>query len=129
MRSRPRTSRSPARGTLDGQADAEHVVELARRWSSGALEAGAGADRLLDMGVRGVPVQDRVFGPGTSLRPNFIQPYRSRNVLIEGVTIVNSPMWEINPVLCHERHGPRRRRSAATARTTTAAIRSRAATC
>src|SRR5205823_3301880 len=34
------------------------------------------------------------------LRPNFIQPYRCRNVLIEGVTIVRSPMWEINPTLC-----------------------------
>ena len=34
------------------------------------------------------------------LRPNFIQPYRCQNVLIEGVTIVNSPMWEIHPVLC-----------------------------
>jgi len=53
------------------------------------------------MGARGVPVKDRVFGPGYWLRPNFIQPYRSRNILIEGVTIVNSPMWEINPVLCH----------------------------
>jgi polygalacturonase len=34
------------------------------------------------------------------LRPQFIQPYRCTNVLIEGVTIRNSPMWEINPVLC-----------------------------
>ena len=28
------------------------------------------------------------------------QPDRCRNVFIEDVTIVNSPMWEINPVLC-----------------------------
>jgi lysophospholipase L1-like esterase len=34
------------------------------------------------------------------LRPNFIQPYRCTNVLIDGVTIVNSPMWEVHPVLC-----------------------------
>ena len=33
-------------------------------------------------------------------RPNFIQPYRCKNVLIDGVTIVNSPMWELHPVLC-----------------------------
>jgi polygalacturonase len=25
---------------------------------------------------------------------------RCRRVLIEGVTILNSPMWELNPVLC-----------------------------
>jgi polygalacturonase len=47
-----------------------------------------------------VPVADRVFGDGSLMRPTFVQPYRSRRVLIEGVTIVNSPMWEINPVLC-----------------------------
>ena len=42
----------------------------------------------------------RIFADGSYLRPQFIQPYRCRNVLIEGVTIRNSPMWEINPVLC-----------------------------
>ena len=40
------------------------------------------------------------MGEGSFLRPNFIQPYRCRNVLIEGVSIRNSPMWEVNPVLC-----------------------------
>ena len=51
------------------------------------------------MGEAGVPVTQRVFGPGHFLRPNFIQPYRCKNILIEGVTIVRSPMWEIHPVL------------------------------
>ena len=88
------------RGTLDGQADAEH-------WWNWRLPAPgtqgrdrAARNRLIDMQARGVPVQERVFGPNDYLRPNFIQPYRSRNVLIDGVTIVNSPMWEIHPVLC-----------------------------
>ena len=40
---------------------------------------------------------ERVFGAGDSrLRVNFVQPYRCQNVLIEGVSIVNSPMWELN---------------------------------
>jgi len=30
----------------------------------------------------------------------FVQPYVCENVLIEGVTIINSPMCEIHPVLC-----------------------------
>lgn len=34
------------------------------------------------------------------LRPNFIQPYLCENVLIEGVTVNNSPMWIIHPKLC-----------------------------
>ena len=49
-------------------------------------------------GREGVPVAERRFGEGDYLRPNFIQPYRCRNVLIEGVTILRSPMWEIHPV-------------------------------
>src|SRR5713101_4518833 len=48
---------------------------------------------------RGVPVAQRIFGKDHRLRPNFIQPYRCRNVLIESITIRNSPMWEIHPVL------------------------------
>jgi hypothetical protein len=36
-----------------------------------------------------------VFGAGSFRRSGFIQPYRCQNVLVDGVTIVNSPMWEI----------------------------------
>jgi polygalacturonase len=52
------------------------------------------------MGEAGVPVAERVFGDGHYLRPSFVQPYECRNVLIEGVTIRNSPMWTIHPVYC-----------------------------
>jgi polygalacturonase len=41
-----------------------------------------------------------VFGEGHYLRPNFIQLYQCKNILIDGVTIKRSPMWEIHPVLC-----------------------------
>ncbi|MBD8488574.1 glycoside hydrolase family 28 protein [Echinicola sp. CAU 1574] len=33
-------------------------------------------------------------------RPPLIQPFRCKNVRIEGVTIVNSPFWTINPAFC-----------------------------
>lgn len=33
-------------------------------------------------------------------RPPFIQPIRCKNVRIEGVTIVNSPFWTVNPEFC-----------------------------
>ena len=58
-------------------------------------------DALFDMADKGVPVEQRKFGKGFYLRPQFVQPYRCENVLIEGVTIINSPMWELNPVLCN----------------------------
>lgn len=34
------------------------------------------------------------------LRPPFIQPYECTNVLVEGVTIRNSPFWNVTPVYC-----------------------------
>ncbi len=89
------------RGTLDGQSNDEYWWP----WKGGAGRPGpsnqnTARERLMQLGMKGVPVAQRVFGEGDFLRPNFIQPYRCKNVLIEGVTIVNSPMWEIHPVLC-----------------------------
>jgi len=84
------------RGTLDGQADEMNWWP----WRARAVAADGARARLFAMSERGVPAAERVFGAGSYLRPNFIQPYRCRNVLIAGVTIVNSPMWEIHPVLC-----------------------------
>ncbi|MDZ7724699.1 MAG: glycoside hydrolase family 28 protein [candidate division KSB1 bacterium] len=54
---------------------------------------------LEDMAEAGVPVEERVFGDGYYLRPPLIQPYSCDNVLIEGVTLLNSPFWVVHPVL------------------------------
>jgi polygalacturonase len=91
-------------GTLDGQANCEHWWPWKGRtncgWAKGQPSQEAARNALMEMGAKDVPLRDRKFGEDHYLRPNFIQPVRSRNVLIEGVTIVNSPMFEINPVLC-----------------------------
>lgn len=93
-------------GTLDGQADMTHWWPWKGRWKGrdlnppGAPTQKAARDRLVQMVADNVPVDQRRFGNGDYLRPPFIQPYRCRNVLIEGVHIRRSPMWEINPVLC-----------------------------
>ena len=86
-------------GTLDGSASDQNWWAWNRKGANGEAPARASIRKLLDYGERDVPVKDRVFGKGEYLRPNFIQPYRSRNILIEGIKIVNSPMWEIHPVL------------------------------
>jgi len=33
-------------------------------------------------------------------RPPFIQPVRCKNVKIQGITIINSPFWTVNPEFC-----------------------------
>lgn len=91
-------------GTLDGQADCAHWWPWKGRtncgWKPGDPEQSRARNRLFAMGEKGAPVAERIFGQGDSLRPQFIQPYRCQNVLVEGVTIRNSLMWEIHPVLC-----------------------------
>ncbi len=106
-------------GVLDGQADTTHWWPWKGGkedgWREGMPTQKPARDRLMAMVEAGTPVAQRVFADGSYLRPQFIQPYRCRNVLIEGVTILRSPMWEIHPVLCTnvtvrgvriETHGP-----------------------
>jgi polygalacturonase len=97
-------------GTLDGQADETHwwpwkgVTSGQRadvtKNNDGPAPQIADRDRLFQQGQDGVPVAQRVYGPGHYLRPSFIEPYRCRNVLIEGVTIRNAPFWVTHPTLC-----------------------------
>ena len=92
------------KGTLDGQSDTSHwwpwKGNAEGGWKKGEPNQLKARAALGEMVEAGVPVGRRVFGEGHYLRPQFIQPYRCQNVLIEGVTILRSPMWEINPVLC-----------------------------
>jgi polygalacturonase len=91
-------------GVLDGQAGNQHWWPWKGKadfgWTKGDPSQQKDRDMLVEMAAKGVPVDQRVFGAGHLLRPQFVQPYRCKNVLIEGVTIRNSPMWEIHPVLC-----------------------------
>ena len=78
-------------GTLDGQADESNWLA----WKNSPARA-----RLVKMAEDNVPVEQRQFGAGDHLRPDFIEFNRCRNILIEGVSLRRSPMWEIHPLLC-----------------------------
>ncbi len=90
-------------GVLDGQADDSNWWA----WKGNRLldaedpklTQTAARRRLAQMVADNVPVDQRRFGAGDNLRPSFIEPMRCKNVLIEGVRIRRSPMWEIHPVL------------------------------
>ncbi|MFK8164062.1 MAG: glycoside hydrolase family 28 protein [Lewinella sp.] len=94
------------KGTLDGEAGNDNWWKWVDKeefgWSEGMPSQSDPESRpkLFGWNTDEVPVAERKLGPGAYLRPNFIQPYNCRNVLIEGVTIRNSPMWVMNPVLC-----------------------------
>jgi len=96
------------KGTLDGQGSEQNWWPwkgrwggtVAYGWKEGMPDQIPARKRLFDMTEAGVPVEQRVFGDGSRLRPPFIQPYDCENVLIEGVRVRNSPFWNIHPVLC-----------------------------
>lgn len=55
--------------------------------------------KLFDYSLKGTPVEERVFGerePG--LRPSFVQFVNAKDVLLDGFTIENGPIWTIHPV-------------------------------
>jgi polygalacturonase len=55
--------------------------------------------RLQALAHAGAPVGERVFASEREgLRPSFVETWRCRNVLVEGVTLVDAPMWAIHPV-------------------------------
>jgi polygalacturonase len=82
-------------GRIDGQATApgsgwEQLVRTAG-------EPGKQREDLRSMGRTLVPVEQRVFGQGSNMRPPLFQAYQSQNILIEGVTFTGSPFWTLTP--------------------------------
>ena len=61
-----------------------------------------GADQRLarQMGADGVPLPQRIFGPGHWLRPAFVQFYGCHHVLCDGFTLRDSPFWCVHAVAC-----------------------------
>lgn len=91
-------------GTLDGQGRSFFWKWHGNPRYGGNPEVISQRDaraRLYAMMDGNVPVEKRMFGGEKDyLRPQFIQPYKCENVLIEGVRMIDSPMWEVHPVLC-----------------------------
>jgi polygalacturonase len=111
-------------GTLNGQADADHW------WNWKTLET-PDFSALEAMADAGTPVSQRVFGAGHFLPPPMIQPFASDTVLLQGVTVINSPFWHLNPNLCRNVTAgsacPARTWSSRTATSPTATAASRSA--
>jgi len=90
-------------GLLDGQAGVENWWSWKGRkefgWGSNEPNGDKDTQRLNQMAESNIPVKDRIFGESSYLRPNFIQLYKCKNILIDSVRITRSPMWVIHPVL------------------------------
>ncbi|MBQ8674361.1 MAG: family 43 glycosylhydrolase [Bacteroides sp.] len=80
------------KGTIDAQGGKEFAA-----W---AAKEAPDRDRLREMGEQLTPLHQRIFGKGTILRPSCIQFIGCSRILIQDVTIKNSPFWTIHPVYC-----------------------------
>lgn len=93
-------------GTLDGSADMltwwPWKGNRTYGWQEGMPRQKEDRDQLFEMADNHVPVEERVFGEGSYLRPNFIQFVECKRILVSDVTIMNSPMWEIHPLLSQD---------------------------
>lgn len=49
-----------------------------------------------EMNHKNTPVKERIFGQGHYLRPQLIQFFNSKNILVENVKIEDSPFWCIH---------------------------------
>ncbi|OLB79948.1 MAG: hypothetical protein AUI14_08520 [Actinobacteria bacterium 13_2_20CM_2_71_6] len=79
-------------GTLDGQGPSGP-------WFGYDPKRQPDWNKLQQQAVDGVDPTKRVYGLGHFLKPNFIQLYECTNVLIDGVHLKNSAMWNLHPVL------------------------------
>jgi len=80
-------------GTVNGSAS--------KNFATWRPQRSGDQDKLRKMGGDGTPVYTRVFGEGFNLPPDMIQLFGCKNILIDGITIIDAPYWVIHPVLCN----------------------------
>src|SRR4051812_21427336 len=94
-----RHRRGHARRQASSQNWYRWVPKAVWGWHKGVPHQGPDSQKLRAQGEAGVPVAQRVYGAGHYLRPHFIEAHGCTDVLIEGVTVRNSPFWTIHPLL------------------------------
>ena len=91
-------------GTLNGQASKENWWPWCSSeqygWKKGTPSQIDPLNRLrlVEMAEKNIPVSERVFGEGHYLRPNFVEFFDCKNILIQGITVINAPFWVLHPI-------------------------------
>ncbi|RED22487.1 polygalacturonase [Flavobacterium cutihirudinis] len=72
-------------GIIDGEGG--------KIWKSFKEKEGKGKDLSREMNHNNIPLKDRKFGDSYFLRPQMIQFFNCKNILVENIRIENSPFW------------------------------------
>jgi polygalacturonase len=82
---------------ITGEGTIKAKMDVWTKWFARPSAHMESIKRLYNQSWNNVPVKDRVMVNDTShLRPQFIQFNRSEHILIEGISINNSPFWTIH---------------------------------
>jgi polygalacturonase len=85
---------------ITGEGEIKARMDVWKEWFSRPKAHMESIKRLYNQAWNYTPVEQRQMVDDTShLRPQFIQFNRCENVLLEGITITNSPFWTIHPYL------------------------------
>ena len=87
------------KGTIDGGASAENWWGMPRLNPVEGYPH-RGRTLLSDWNEAGTPVEDRIMYVNDHLRPQMINLYKCRNILISGVTLTRPAFWTVHPLLC-----------------------------
>ena len=109
------------KGILNGQANNENwwywCGAKQYGWAEGKGNQNDAKNRvrLIESGEQNVPVEERIYGEGSYLRPSFVEFFECTDALIKDVKIINAPFWVIHPMkstnvtvdgVTVESHGP-----------------------
>ncbi len=88
------------RGTLDGQGQAwwKHMSQARSAGNGGQRDKWQ--DEFAQLNPHPLVAENYKTLEMGFLRPPFFQPYNCTNVLVEGITIINSPFWTLTPLYC-----------------------------
>lgn len=86
---------------ITGEGEVKAQMDTWKVWFARPKPHMESIKRLYLQGISYTPVIQRQMVNDTAhLRPQFIQFNRCENVLLEGISIQNSPFWTIHPYLC-----------------------------
>ncbi len=85
---------------ITGEGELKAKMDVWKQWFPRPSAHMESIKRLYNLAWNRAPLNNRQMVNDTAhLRPQFIQFNRSENILLEGVTITNSPFWTIHPYL------------------------------
>ncbi|MBE6287831.1 MAG: glycoside hydrolase family 28 protein [Mediterranea massiliensis] len=93
------------KGIIDGQGSKETWWPMCGAakygWKEGMIaQRNGGRERLLMYAETSTPIYKRQMTPEDGLRPQLINLHSCHTILIEDVTLLNSPFWVIHPLFC-----------------------------